>query len=153
MGIEIERKFLVCGDYQSGEPTLYRQGYLCREPGRTVRVRIAGSKAWLTVKSLTSNTARQEFEYAIPVADAEEMLLLCDGPLIEKYRWEIQHGDHLWEVDEFLGENAGLVIAEIELESPDETFVKPDWAGEEVSDDSRYFNSRLSIDPFQSWAE
>ncbi len=151
MGIEIERKFLVCGDYQSGAPTLYRQGYLCREPGRTVRVRIAGSEAWLTVKSLTKHTTRQEYEYAIPIADAEEMLLLCNGPLIEKYRWKIQHGDHLWEVDEFLGENADLVVAEIELQTSDEVFQKPDWVGKEVSDDPRYFNSCLSVNPFQNW--
>lgn len=153
MGIEIERKFLVRGDYQAGEPTLYRQGYLCREPKRTVRVRIAGYEAWLTVKSLSNGTTRQEYEYAIPVTDAEEMLLLCDGPLIEKYRWKIQHGDHLWEVDEFLGENAGLVVAEIELQSAGETFRKPDWVGKEVSDESRYFNSCLSVDPYQSWTD
>lgn len=152
MGIEIERKFLVTGDFRTGQPVFFQQGYLCREPGRTVRVRIAGKNAWLTVKSLTTETVRQEFEYAIPLADARQMMELADGPLIEKHRWHIQYVDHLWEVDEFLGENAGLIVAEIELQSPDETFESPPWVGEEVSHDERYHNSRLSIFPFQNWS-
>ena len=151
MGIEIERKFLVCGEFRAGTPTLLRQGYLCRDPGRTVRIRLADNQAWVTIKSLTNSLVRQEFEYAIPVADAEEMLLLCDGPLVEKYRWNIQHHGHLWEVDEFLGTNSGLIVAEIELQQSDETFHLPEWVGEEVSDDPRYHNSQLAIHPFQSW--
>src|SRR6056297_717085 len=127
MGIEIERKFLVQGEFRSGEPIHFQQGYLSREPGRTVRVRLAGDQAWLTIKSLTTETVRQEFEYEVPFSDAEQMLLLCDGPLIEKYRWHIQHAGHLWEVDEFLGENQGLIVAEIELDAPDEEFELPPW--------------------------
>ena len=151
MGIEIERKFLVISEFRTGTPTRYRQGYLCRDPGRTVRVRIADESAWLTVKSLTNDLVRQEYEYSIPVADAQQMLLLCDGPLIEKDRWHIQHQQHVWEVDEFLGKNSGLIVAEIELRSTDEDFERPQWVGEEVSDDPRYHNSRLAVHPFQSW--
>lgn len=152
MGVEIERKFLVAGDFRPGERVHFQQGYLCREPGRTVRVRIAGDQAWLTVKSLTTDTVRQEFEYEVPVTDAREMLELADGPLVEKYRWHIRYGDHLWEVDEFLGENQGLIVAEIELQTPNEEFERPSWIGEEVSHDYRYHNSQLSIRPFQSWS-
>lgn len=151
MGIEIERKFLVCGEFRAGTPKLLRQGYLCRDPGRTVRIRLADDQAWVTIKSLTNNLVRQEYEYAIPLADAEEMLLLCDGPLVEKYRWNIQHQGHLWEVDEFLGANSGLIVAEIELKQSDEAFHLPEWVGEEVSEDHRYHNSQLAIYPFQSW--
>ena len=151
MGVEIERKFLVKGDFRAGQPTLYCQGYLSREPGRTVRVRIAGDQAFLTVKSLQTDLVRQEFEYPIPAVDAKQMLELCDGPLVEKFRWKIPFGGLLWEVDEFLGENAGLIVAEVELDSPDQQFEIPAWVGEEVTDDHRYHNSRLSVHPFTKW--
>lgn len=151
MGIEIERKFLVNGEFRSGEPELYRQGYLSRSPSRTVRIRIANQAAWMTVKSLSTDIIRQEFEYPIPRADAEEMLALCEATLIEKYRWKIPHADHLWEVDEFLGANAGLIVAEIELSSVDEEFARPGWIGREVSHELRYQNSQLTRFPFSSW--
>lgn len=151
MGIEIERKFLVTGEFRSGEPVHFLQGYLSREPGRTVRARIADDQAWLTIKSLTNNTVRQEFEYEIPLADAKQMIELCDGPVIEKHRWNINYLDHLWEVDVFSGDNQGLIVAEIELTAPDEHFVLPPWVGEEVSHDPRYHNSQLSVHPYKNW--
>lgn len=153
MGIEIERKFLVTGEFPKVEKQYLVQGYLNREPGRTMRVRIAESVAWITIKSLTNDYVRQEFEYEIPLPDAREILGLCVGTIVEKHRWIVQHSDHVWEVDEFLGTNAGLVVAEIELSSPDEEFALPGWVGEEVSSDARYHNSQLSIRPFQTWLE
>ncbi|WP_417847483.1 CYTH domain-containing protein [Thalassoglobus sp.] len=153
MGVEIERKFLVLKSYQQGEPILYRQGYLSREPGRTVRIRVAGESAWITIKSSTQNFSRQEFEYPIPLPDAQELLLLCVGSIVEKYRWRVPHGKHVWEVDEFLGDNSGLIVAEIELNSEDELFDLPPWIGEEVSSDMRYHNSNLSVHPFQQWED
>ncbi len=153
MGIEIERKFLVVGSFQQGEPLLYRQGYLSKESGRTVRVRLAGELAWITIKSATQNYSRKEFEYPIPADDAKELLLFCDDSLVEKYRWRIPYGDHLWNIDEFLGDNSGLVLAEIELASEDEAFEIPPWVGEEVSADDRYHNSRLSVHPFKFWRD
>ena len=153
MGIEIERKFLVIGeDWKRGQtPQLLSQGYLNRDKQRTVRVRVAGDEAWLTIKGQSQGATRAEFEYAIPLADAQEMLALSDGPRVEKYRWRLPHGGLIWEVDEFLGENAGLVVAEIELSSEDQTFDKPAWVGEEVTDDPRYFNSGLASRPYRSW--
>ena len=152
MGLEIERKFLVTSEaWRSGTPTLYIQGYLSRDAQSTVRVRIAGQEAMLTVKGKTKGISRAEYEYAIPLADAQEMLKLCDGPLIEKNRWLLRAGQLTWEIDEFLGLNAGLVIAEIELEHEAQTFSLPEWVGKEVSDDSRYFNSNLSKTPFSAW--
>jgi len=154
MGEEIERKFLVVGDgwRETAESEQLRQGFLSTEPERTVRVRLAGSQGSLTIKGKTIGARRQEFEYEIPGADAQRMLdTLCERPLIEKVRYTLRVGRHTWEVDVFEGENAGLVIAEIELESEDEAFEKPDWAGEEVTDDPRYFNSNLVARPFQGW--
>jgi adenylate cyclase len=154
MGEEIERKFLVVGDgwRETAESEQLRQGFLSTEPERTVRVRLAGSQGSLTIKGKTIGARRQEFEYEIPGADAQRMLdTLCERPLIEKVRYTLRVGRHTWEVDVFEGENAGLVIAEIELESEDEAFEKPDWAGEEVTDDPRYFNSNLVARPFQAW--
>lgn len=154
MGIEIERKFLVVDDpWRKVEPIHYCQGYLNRHENRTVRVRIAGDRAMLTVKSLTTNATRAEFEYDIPIEDAKELIQLCEKPLIEKYRRVIPFAGMNWEVDEFLGENQGLVVAEIELNSESQPFEKPDWVGEEVTDDPRYFNARLSIEPFSSWSQ
>jgi adenylate cyclase len=153
MGIEIERKFLVKSDgWRAGaEGANYRQGYLSRETGRTVRVRIAGEKAMLTVKGAASGNSRAEFEYGIPVADAVQLLAMCDGPLIEKTRYRVPHAGLVWEIDEFAGENAGLIVAEVELTSEDQAVSLPDWAGEEVSADHRYANSSLSVNPYSQW--
>ncbi len=152
MGTEIERKYLVNGDaWRVADSQFYSQGYLNRDANRTVRIRIAGDEAWLTVKSITTNMTRAEFEYSIPLADAEQMLQLCETPLIEKRRHVIDYEGMSWEVDEFLGENEGLVVAEIELESETQPFQTPPWIGEEVTDDPRYFNSRLSIAPYKTW--
>jgi CYTH domain-containing protein len=154
MGLEIERKFLVAGTAWKAlaEGILYRQGYLSRAGGPTVRVRIAGDKGFLTIKGPSRGLARAEFEYAIPVEDAAEMLdALCEKPLIEKTRYRIPFGSHTWEVDEFHGENAGLVVAEVELRSADEEPVRPPWVGREVSRDPRYFNSNLAKNPFRIW--
>jgi len=154
MGVEIERKFLVRGDgwRTQGEPVLLRQGYLSSHAERTVRVRIEGERAVLTIKSKNVGAARGEWEYPVPVADAVELLdRLCERPLIEKYRRRIPYGGFVWEVDEFLGENAGLVVAEIELPAEDAQFDKPDWAGEDVTYDLRYLNSNLIKQPYSTW--
>jgi adenylate cyclase len=156
MGVEIERKFLPDGDGWRGlgEPTLMRQGYLSADPVRTVRVRIAGERALITIKSKSTGATRGEWEYEIPVADAAELLeRLCEQPLVEKVRHRIPHAGHIWEVDEFQGENAGLVVAEIELGSEDEAFEKPDWIGQEVTGDKRYYNSSLIRLPYSSWKD
>ena len=154
MGVEIERKFLLQGDGWRGlgQPTLLRQGYLNSHKDRTVRVRIAGDEAFLTIKSRNVGARRGEWEYPIPVAEAAELLDgLCEQPLIEKYRHRIQQGKHVWEVDEFLGVNAGLVVAEIELASEGEAFNKPEWIGAEVTGDVRYLNSNLIKQPYTTW--
>jgi adenylate cyclase len=154
MGTEIERKFLVRGtDWRNGPSERYCQGYLNRDKDRTVRVRIAAGKAFLTIKSVTQGATRAEFEYPIPVEDAQQLLKLCDGPIIEKDRYRITHEGSHWEVDEFHGENAGLVMAEIELKSEDQPFARPAWLGEEVTHDRRYYNSNLAGHPYQSWRE
>lgn len=153
MAVEIERKFLVVGDeWREAPSTFYCQGYLNRDRKRTVRVRVAGDQAFLTIKGPTVGASRSEFEYAIPVADAKEMFPLCEQPLIEKNRHIIKHGGLTWEVDDFLGANAGLVVAEVELECESQQVSLPDWIGEEVTGDSRYYNSRLSQQPYSSWA-
>ncbi len=153
MGCEIERKFLVRSDaWREGAPGLpYRQAYLCREPGRTVRVRIAGENGFLTVKGRPDGLARAEFEYPIPVADAMELLELCDGGRIDKIRYRRPYEGLVWEIDEFVGANAGLVVAEIELPTVDHPFAQPEWVGEEVSGDLRYANSQLARHPFSCW--
>lgn len=152
MAIEIERKFLVRGDaWRDAPPVFYSQGYLNRDKARTVRVRIAGEEAFLTIKGISVGVRRAEFEYPIPVWDARELLAMCEQPLIEKNRRKLLHEGFVWEVDEFLGENFGLVVAEIELPSEDTAFAKPDWLGAEVTDDARYFNSNLSRMPFSRW--
>jgi adenylate cyclase len=152
MGIEIERKFLVSGEAWKQAPgQLISQGYLNRDKQRTVRVRVAGEQAWLTIKGLSTGATRAEFEYPVPLADALEMLALCDGPRVEKIRRCIPHQGMTWEVDEFLGDNAGLVVAEIELESADQAFEPPPWLGQEVTADTRYFNSSLASLPFSRW--
>lgn len=152
MAIEIERKFLVVGDAWRDAPAVfYSQGYLNRDKARTVRVRIAGEEAFLTIKGTSVGARRAEFEYPIPVWDARELLAMCEQPLIEKNRRKILHEGFVWEVDEFLGENLGLVVAEIELPAEDTAFARPDWVGEEVTEDVRYFNSNLSRTPFTRW--
>jgi CYTH domain-containing protein len=154
MGTEVERKFLVRSElWRAGaEGEIYRQGYLAADPDRTVRVRVAGSRGTLTVKGRSAGLARAEFEYEIPVRDADEMLdTLCLRPLIEKIRYRVPHAGHTWEVDEFLGENRGLVLAEVELGDPAEGVELPEWAGREVSDDPRYYNANLMRHPFGRW--
>src|SRR5574342_385279 len=143
MGQEIERKFLIKGDsWRTGAGTLIRQGYLHNEIEGTVRVRTKGGRAYLTIKGNTSGITRLEFEYEIPVEDADRMLdELCIKPLIEKIRYEILVERFKWEIDEFLNENASLVVAEIELEDEGQEFPKPEWLGKEVSDDFRYQNA------------
>ena len=154
MGEEIERKFLVTGDAwrETAEGMRYRQGFLSTVPERTVRVRVAGLRGTITVKGKNLGARRAEFEYEIPVADAEQMLdTLCERPLIEKVRHTLTAGPHTWEVDVFEGDNAGLVVAEIELGSEDEAFEKPEWVGDEVTSDPRYFNSNLVANPYRTW--
>ncbi|TWI66364.1 adenylate cyclase [Pseudoduganella lurida] len=154
MGVEIEHKFLVRGDgwRAQGKPVLLRQGYLSSHPERVVRVRIEGDHAVMTIKSKSVGITRGEWEYPLPMADAAEFLeRLCEQPIIEKYRRRIEHAGFTWEVDEFLGANAGLIVAEIELPSEDTPFEKPEWVGEDVTDDQRYLNSNLIAHPFSAW--
>ena len=154
MATEIERKFLVGDDRwrataDAGTPL--RQGYLCEVPERTVRVRTAGDRAFLTIKGKTVGASRSEFEYAIPVADAEALLTLCVPPLIEKTRYRVAHASHIWEIDVFAGANAGLILAEVELRTEAEAVALPDWAGTEVTTDPRYYNVHLRAHPYRTW--
>jgi len=155
MGIEIERKFLVVNDGWRKDviaETRLKQGYLANQERASVRVRIAGQQAHLNIKSATLGIRRSEFEYEIPLTDAAEMLeQVAIRPFIDKTRYRVKCGEHLWEVDLFHGENEGLIVAEIELEAEDEGFKLPEWAGEEVSDDARYFNVCLVKHPFCRW--
>ncbi|MEJ2379872.1 MAG: CYTH domain-containing protein [Gammaproteobacteria bacterium] len=155
MGREIEKKFLVCGDAwraDAGTGIRYRQGYLTEAGSASVRVRVGGERAHLNIKSATLGIERQEYEYEIPLADAQEMLdRLCRRPLIEKTRYKVRYQGHVWEVDVFEGDNAGLVVAEIELQTADQGFALPPWAGEEVSDDPRYYNVCLVAHPYKDW--
>ncbi|MDF7800765.1 CYTH domain-containing protein [Pontiellaceae bacterium B1224] len=153
MGIEIERKYLVTGDSWKTEVMKAlecRQGYMISDRKRTVRVRTLGETGYLTVKGATDNISRMEFEYEIDKSDALYMLMLCDH-YVEKTRHYIEHAGMTWELDVFEGPNSGLVMAEVELESETQLFELPDWAGEEVSGDERYFNSYLSRQPFSTW--
>ena len=154
MGIEIERKFLLTGTAwkQLAAGTAYRQGYLSAVKERTVRVRTIDDRGFLTVKGISVGATRSEYEYEIPLADAKALLDdLCEKPLIEKNRYKIEFAGFIWEVDEFFGKNDGLVVAEIELESEEQSFDKPEWVGEEVTGDVRYFNSNLIKDPYSQW--
>lgn len=157
MGTEIERKFLVaaCNWRDAAvSRTELRQGFLSTEPERTVRVRLTDGSAELTIKGITVDAQRAEYEYSIPPADAAEMLDgLCQPGLIEKTRYRVPHAGHIWEVDVFQGTNAGLIIAEIELASADEAFELPDWIGEEVTGDPRYYNASLTQHPYSEWVE
>ena len=152
MGIEIERKFLVTGDgWRVGTPSLLRQAYLNLDKNRTVRLRIADDTAFLTIKGKTSGFSRAEFEYEIPLSDAIEMFELCEKPHIEKKRWKVAQGDLTWEIDEFFGDNEGLIVSEIELTSEDQDFDKPEWVSVEVTSEKKYSNSNLIKKPFKSW--
>jgi len=154
MGQEIERKFLVKGDaWKAGaKGIVYRQGYLSSVKERVVRVRTIEDKGFLTVKGLTKGVSRSEFEYEIPVGDADAMLdHICEKPLIEKTRYKVPAGGLVFEVDEFFGENAGLVVAEVELEDEAQKIDLPGWVGAEVSGDPRYFNSNLVRHPYSKW--
>lgn len=155
MGSEIERKFLVNGDdwrTQTARSGVLRQGYLATGTGATVRVRIEGDDAWLTIKGPTQGIQRAEFEYAIPRTDAEAMLALCQSGRIEKTRHRVPLGGKVWEIDEFAGDNEGLVVAEVELASADDTVDLPPWIGREVSEDPRFLNANLSQHPFRTWS-
>jgi CYTH domain-containing protein len=156
MAMEIERKFLVEGDAwrQGATGVRYRQGYLCTDKHRTVRVRTAGDKAFLTIKGLSQGASRAEYEYEIPSADADAMLdALCLRPLIEKTRYRIPADDLVWEIDEFEGDNAGLIVAEVELNSADQPVHLPPWVGKEVTDDPRYYNANLVRTPYSAWPD
>ena len=155
MGKEIERKFKVNGsEYKSMADGIYiHQGFLSTEKERVVRVRIKGHQGFLTIKGITKGATRLEYEYEIPASEAKSLLKeLCLKPTIEKYRYHITFQGFLWEVDEFMGENEGLIIAEIELEDEDQHFETPPWVGEEVTNDPRYFNSNLIANPYSSWS-
>lgn len=157
MGQEIERKFLVKGDYKSLSYSSSRiaQGYLCSDGGRTVRVRIRGDKGYLTIKgpSDKAGISRYEWEKEIPLEDARELMKLCLPGLIDKTRYLVRSGNHVFEVDEFYGENEGLVVAEVELRSEDEAFVKPAFIDREVTGDRRYYNSSLMKHPYKEWKQ
>jgi adenylate cyclase len=151
---EIERKFLVRNEdwCVPGTGIPYRQGYLCTVPERTVRVRLVRDQGFLTVKGVTVGAVRAEYEYEIPAEEAAEMLdELCQRPLIEKTRYRVEHHGMVWEIDRFEGDNAGLVIAEVELEEEDQSIVLPDWIGKEVTGDRRYYNASLITEPFSEW--
>ena len=151
--VEIERKFLVTGAPWEGwgAGVEYRQGYLSRGAHSTTRVRVAGARGLLTVKGKTVGVSRLEFEYEIPLAHARALLALCEGDIISKRRWCVEHEGHTWELDVFEGANEGLVVAEIELSAEDEVFARPPWLGREVSDDPRYTNGALSRQSWRSW--
>ena len=154
--IEIERKFLVKSDQFKAEAFAQNkiaQGYLSSLPERTVRIRIKGNKGFITIKGIgqQGGMSRFEWENQIPLDEAVQLLTLCEKGKIEKTRFEIKSGDHIFEVDEFYGENEGLVMAEIELKSETDSFEKPDWLGEEVTNDARYYNAYLSKNPFKDW--
>ncbi len=155
MGVEIERKFLVKGDFKSSAFKKYviKQGYLSKNENNTVRIRVREDEAFITIKSKTNEGgfSRGEWEYSIPNAEAEEILKLSIDEVISKNRYLVKCGDHTFEVDEFVGNNEGLIMAEIELKNEDENFEKPDWLGEEVTGDYRYYNSYLSKYPFITW--
>jgi len=154
MAKEVERKFLVKGDAWRtlAKGTTYRQGYLNSAKERTVRVRTTDDKAYLTIKGITVGATRAEYEYEIPYDEGKTMLdSLAEKPLIEKRRYKIPAGDLTWEIDEFLGDNTGLIVAEVELKSEDQAFTRPVWLGDEVTSDPRYYNANLIKNPFTCW--
>lgn len=156
MALEIERKFLVLDDSYKREAfssSHIRQGYICSERGRTVRIRIRDDRAYITIKgpSADGGLSRYEFEQPIPMADAEQLMLLCDPGIVDKTRWLVRSGDHTFEVDEFHGDNQGLVVAEVELRDAAEEPEKPHFIGTEVTGDRRYYNSQLRRHPYSTW--
>lgn len=155
MAQEIERKFLVKGEFKSfaSRNTRITQGYLSSVPERTVRVRIKGDKGFITIKGIgsASGASRYEWEKEIPASEVEELLQICEPGVIDKTRYLVPAGPHIFEVDEFYGENQGLVVAEVELGSEDESFAKPEWLGEEITGDVRYYNSMLMKNPYSKW--
>jgi CYTH domain-containing protein len=154
MGTEIERKFLVRDDSWRGEAgrvSHLRQGYIAIDGGNAARVRTDGERAWLALKGPADGLARPEFEYAIPLADADGLLAICRERVVEKRRHIVVRGGSRWEIDEFMGHNAGLVLAELELATADQVFERPEWLGPEVSSDPRYTNAALSTHPFGAW--
>ncbi len=155
MAQEIERKFLVRGSFKEVAFAALRisQGYICRDGGRTVRVRIRGEQAFLTIKgpSADGGLSRFEWEMEIPVQEARELMMLCQAGIIEKTRYLVKAGKHTFEVDEFHGDNEGLIVAEVELGAPDESFERPSWLGEEVTGERRYYNASLSRNPYKNW--
>jgi adenylate cyclase len=154
MATEIERKYLIKGDAWRGlsQGSAYRQGYIPTQDKVTVRVRVVGEKGYLTIKGPTIQCSRLEFEYSIPIKDAQEMLeTLCERPFIEKIRYKIEFEGLIWEIDEFEGVNKGLILAEVELGDENQEIELPSWIGQEVSHDSRYFNSNLVKHPFSKW--
>ena len=155
MAQEIERKFLVAGDFNPEvfKSTRIIQGYLCSVPERTVRVRVKGDKGFITVKGIGSQSGASRFEWEkeIPATEAEQLLAICEPGVIDKTRYLVKSGEHTFEVDEFYGDNDGLTVAEVELASEDEAFVKPEWLGEEVTGDVKYYNSMLMKNPYKNW--
>jgi adenylate cyclase len=155
MAKEIERKFLVAGEFQNSAENVERitQGYLCSLPERTVRVRIRGDQGFLTIKGRSDECGivRDEFEYEIPLADARALISLCEYGVIDKLRYRVPYHGHVWEVDVFHGMNEGLIVAEIELSEKDECFERPSWLGEEVTGYNRYYNASLSKYPYARW--
>ena len=157
MALEIEHKFLLANDgwrENVSHSVIYRQGYLSSQSTSSIRVRISDNQAWLNIKSATIGTQRHEYEYEIPFSDAQEILdTLCLKPVIAKTRHFVTHENHLWEIDEFEGDNAGLIVAEIELAQQNERFAKPDWIGIEVTQDVRYYNNNLTKNPYNQWRD
>jgi adenylate cyclase len=157
MAIEIERKFLVNKERweasEKGHKTFYKQAYILTDPGKTVRVRLAGEEGYLTIKGPATGFSKAEYEYAIPKEDVEEMIATLCSAAITKWRYKQMHSGKLWEVDEFLDDNEGLLMAEIELQSEDERVDLPHWIEEEVTGDKRYSNSSLSINPYKNWRQ
>ena len=157
MAQEIERKFLVAGDFKPFAKDFVRisQGYLSSVPERTVRVRVKGDRGFITIKGAASSNglSRYEWEKEIPVSEAQCLLLLCEPGVIDKVRYHVEVGNHIYEVDEFHGDNEGLILAEVELSSEDEVFERPEWLGEEVTGDIRYYNSMMAKNPYKNWAE
>ncbi len=157
MAIEVEHKFLLRDESwrrSIDRSTHYRQGYLHSDANSSIRIRVSNEKAWLNIKSATLGNQRHEYEYAIPLDEANEMLnTLCRKPLIEKVRHLVKVGQHVWEIDEFEGDNQGLIVAEVELTVAGESFEIPAWAGQEVTEDLRYYNNQLAITPFTTWPE
>jgi len=154
VGQEIERKFLVAGnDWRAAVVAADElcQGYLCTDPDRTVRVRLAGDRAWLTIKGRAHSATRAEYEFPIPATDARELLTMCRSSLVEKTRHRVSFAGRIWEVDVFVGANGGLVLAEVELDAPDDVVTRPPWLGAEVTDDHRYANANLAARPFTTW--